>query len=98
MILNSRRQTQESGGSQPSGGRKSSKPKKLRVLSGGCDTEDSGVETRDNIPPCTTDRDNTLPCAEPETDEEKELVIDQPVDFSSGKAEQQTSNKTTNNR
>ena len=68
------------------------------MLSGGCDTEDSGVETRDNIPPCTTDRDNTLPCAEPETDEEKELVIDQPVDFSSGKTEQQTNTKTTNNR
>ena len=68
------------------GGRKSSKPKKLR-LSG--DT-DSDVSPRYPVSLQTKTSDNNNENMIEETDEEKELVIDQPMDFSSSKEETQS--------
>ena len=66
-----------------SGGRKSSKPKKLR-LSGDTDSEISprypvSLQEKTRVSPIDEAEDGIVE----ETDEEKELVIDQPVDFSS---------------
>ena len=71
-----------------SGGRKSSKPKKLR-LSGDTDTSDISprypvsLQEKSRVSPIDEADDNIAE----DIEEEKELVIDQPVDFSSGKNE-----------
>ena len=65
-------------GAQGTGGRKSSKPKKLR-LSGDTDSSEVTSPRYPAMAKITEDQDIT----DHEIEEEKELVIDQPVDFSS---------------
>ena len=73
------------------GGRKSSKPKKLR-LSG--DTDSSEVTSpRYGAMARITETDQDI--TDTEIEEEKELVIDQPVDFSSTKKEEAEGTKTS---
>lgn len=67
---------------QATGGRKSSKPKKLR-LSGDTDSSEVISPRLPAMAKITEDQDIT----DHEIEEEKELVIDQPVDFSNTKPE-----------
>jgi len=73
---------------QGTGGRKSSKPKKLR-LSGDTDSSEVTSPRFPAMAKITEDQDIT----DHEIEEEKELVIDQPVDFSNTKPEK--TNKTS---